>query len=144
MSPRFSLAGLLRLRTVQEQQAKAELLVVRERVRRNERLQNRLREALAGGKESTASIESLIAIAAARSSTARMLGELQALGARLDEEVESHVLAQARARRNALALERLEERHAAGVAAEALREEQLVIDEAAARGFRLLPGAEAR
>jgi len=135
MTRRFTLAGLLRLRKVQEEQAKAELLLARERARRHLREENRLREALAGARDSAASVDSLRAIAAARASTTRMLGELDALGVVLENDVQARAAVQARARRDALALERLEARHAEALAAQELRAEQHLIDEAAVRGF---------
>ncbi|MCU1570971.1 MAG: hypothetical protein JWR33_1712 [Naasia sp.] len=140
----FNLAGLLRLRRRQENEAAGGLLRARSRASELAAQRTGVRDALLDQTDAPASIESVHAISAARASTSSMLADLHSLereqGAEVDRAATSH--AAARARR--IALEKLEERHAAARATEVLRAEQLVLDELAGRPRRPPYGEDSR
>jgi flagellar protein FliJ len=139
----FPLAGLLRLRKLQEDQAAAALTSARGRADEIRARNRRLRDSLNApvGGPAAHSLEHLVAIAAARASTSSMLSELEALG-RSTEDEEARTLAEHQeARRRALTLEKLEAGHEAAEAAERGVEEQRVLDELAVRGWAAAAGA---
>jgi flagellar FliJ protein len=129
----FSLAGLLRLRRRQEDQAAGTLLRARSRASELAAQRTGVRDAMIQQPEEAGSIESLHAIAAARASTSSMLADLLTLQHDQDADVERARAAHDQARAARLALEKLETRHAAEQAAAELRAEQAVLDELAGR-----------
>lgn len=135
MSRQFPLAGLLRLRRLEQDQAAAHLGAVNAQLRA---VTARKDAALAESERlssEAADAASLRAIAAARSASSSLLADLEALAALADADAEraQHDLAAARAR--TLGLEKLEARHAAEAVAADLAAEQIVLDElSGARG----------
>ena len=131
MARTFRLAGLLRLRQVQQDQAASDLAAANERVRESSARQNRVRVALGGvGVEATSS-NVLYAIAAARSSSRSMLAELSAVESVDRAAVADAAEAYAKARARSLGLEKLEERHTETQNSEDLAAQQAAIDEIA-------------
>lgn len=129
MARAFRLAGLLRLRQAQQDQAAAALAASADRLRDAADARLRARRTLADSPTDVTDAATLSAVAAARASTRGMLVELDAVSARREAEHESARAAHAEARRAAVGLEKLEARHAEQVAAEELRAEQVVLDE---------------
>ena len=140
MTNSFPLAGLLRLRKLQEDQAAAALSSARGRADEVRRRGSRLREALEGERSAPSSVDNIVAIAAARSSTSSMLLELEALGRSTADEEARALADHQESRRRALTLEKLEAGHEDAQAAERSIEEQRALDELAIRGWR--PPAE--
>lgn len=136
MARAFRLAGLLRLRQVQEEQAASDLSAANSRARENAARQNRARAALGGvGAEATSS-NVLYAIAAARSSSRSMLAELEAVDQRNQEAVTAAAAAYAAARARSLGLEKLEARHIETRNADDVAAQQAVVDEIATNGTK--------
>jgi len=134
MARTFRLAGLLRLRQVQEEQAASDLAAANARSRENAARQNRARAALGGvGAEATSS-NVLYAIAAARSSSRSMLAELEAVDVHNRANVADAAAAYAAARARSLGLEKLEERHIENRNADDVAAQQAVVDEIATNG----------
>ena len=144
MSAKFSLAGLLRLRRLEEDQRAAELNSARDREAVGLARTRRIRRALADGHEDPTAHASLASIAAARASSATMLGELGELDRENAAEVERAVGAHADAHRRTLGLEKLEARFEEKAQAEALREEQLLLDDLSSRAWHAAHGEAAR
>lgn len=132
----FSLAGLLRLRRLQEDESAGRLLRARSRASELAAQRTHVRDSLAD--DEAVSVESMHAISAARASTSSMLADLKNLELEQSAEVDRAAVEHEAARAQTLALEKLEERHAAEQAAEELRAEQTVLDELAGRS-RLRP-----
>jgi hypothetical protein len=132
----FRLAGLLRLRQLQEENVRAELARTRAQELQRRRAEHRVRAALGETAVDVTSAETVQSIAAARASTSSMLGELDALLAGDVAAVAEAEAAHAAARAATIQIEKLEERHAARTRAEGLRAEQLGLDEHAARVAR--------
>ena len=134
MARTFRLAGLLRLRQVQEEQAASDLAAANARSRENAARQNRARAALGGvGAEATSS-NVLYAIAAARTSSRSMLAELEAVDVHNRADVADAAAAYAAARARSLGLEKLEQRHIETRDADDLAAQQAVVDEIATNG----------
>lgn len=129
----FRLASLLRLRRLQEDQAAIELAkAAAERLRASERAERHHRD-LAGhrtpGITSAAGWTASVAARAALSAASRQAAAEAATAA---DRADAATSTWQDARRDTAALERLEERHDAEVAADRLRAEQLHLDEHAA------------
>jgi flagellar export protein FliJ len=129
----FSLAGLLRVRGIQERAAAERLSRAALDARHTEARDRHLRTALAGEGTEAVDVRSLAALAAARSASRSMLADLTALAASQEQ-----VLAEARAdhadaRRAQRGLDRLAQAHAERVRVEELRAEQAELDEIASR-----------
>ncbi len=133
MSEIFRLAGLMRLRRLQEDSTRAELARTRAVERDRRKREDRVRHILGESAVDAGSAETVQSIAAARASSASMLGELGALVAQDRAAVAVAEAAHREARARSLQLEKLEERHAARVRADDLRAEQKVLDEHAGR-----------
>ena len=131
MARGFRLAGLLRLRQVQEEQAASDLAAANARARENAARQNRARATLGGSGADATSSTVLYAIAAARSSSRSMLAELEAVDQRNQETVSAAASAYAAARARSLGLEKLEARHAENQNALDIAAQQAVVDEIA-------------
>jgi flagellar FliJ protein len=140
MSAQFSLAGLLRLRKLEEDQRAAELNSARDRESIGLARTRRVRRALAEGHEDPQAHASLASIAATRASSATMLSELSELDNDNAAEVEKAVAAHADAHRKTLGLEKLETRFEEKKAAEELREEQLLLDDLSSRAWHVANG----
>lgn len=128
---RFSLAGLLRFRQLQQDLAAGDLAAARARADANTAAQERARVALGGSSTDITDTATLYAVAAGRASLRSTLSDLDALETTITDDVTAASARYAEARAAALALEKLEERHAREVTAEALRAEQSVLDELA-------------
>jgi flagellar FliJ protein len=140
MARPFSLAGLLRLRKLQEDQAAAEVSVARARAAEVAARQKYAENSLASLMTPTVDSESMRWTAAARASTSSALGELEGLEAEWALRTEDARARHAAARGNALGLEKLEAKHNAAEAGESLRAEQAVLDEIAARAWKIAQG----
>jgi flagellar FliJ protein len=135
MTNSFPLAGLLRLRKLQEDQAAAALSAARGRADEVRHRGRRLRGTLDGSGAAASSVEHIVAIAAARASTSSMLSELEALGRSAADEEARTLADHQESRRRALTLEKLEAGHQAAEAVERGIEEQRALDELAVRGW---------
>ena len=140
MSAQFSLAGLLRLRKLEEDQRAAELNTARDRESVGLARSRRIRASLADNNDDPAAYASIASIAATRASAATMLSELGELDRANAAEVELAAAAHADAHRKTLGLEKLETRHGEREAAEQLREEQLLLDDLSSRAWHAAHG----
>lgn len=140
MSAQFSLAGLLRLRKLEEDQRAAELNSARDREAVGLARTRRIRRSLAEGHEDPTAHASLASIAATRASSATMLSELGELDKANAAEVEKAVAAHSDAHRKSLGFEKLEERFEERKRAEELREEQLLLDDLSSRAWHVANG----
>ena len=131
----FSLAGLLRLRHLEQDLASAELAAANARRRESGARRDRVRAELGDTNGQPSDAAALHAVAAARASARSMLLELDALEQAHREAVEHAQDALSAARARSIGLEKLAEKHAAAVAAEAIRSEQSVIDELASTSW---------
>ncbi|MDH6237275.1 flagellar FliJ family protein [Cryobacterium sp. CG_9.6] len=127
----FPLAGLLRLRHLEQDEAAGHLAAANSRVQDNDSRRDRARALLHGTADSPTTAAALQAMAAARSSSRSMLADLDALGQGHRESLRSAQSAFDAARAESKALEKLEARHAQAVAAADLHAEQIVLDEIA-------------
>lgn len=134
MTRSFPLAGLLRMRGRAEEQAVAELAAARRDEERAAELRRATAAALAGaGMPSTSDDVAWMAAAASRATLAALLCERDHLMEQANQDVQERTDAWSAARRDARALELLEERHVETERTEELHAEQLVLDEVAAR-----------
>ncbi|TFD65275.1 flagellar FliJ family protein [Cryobacterium ruanii] len=136
MSRLFPLAGLLRLRRLQKDQAALDLAEANARVAASEARRGRARSALGALGSSPQTIAAINAMAAARSSSRSMLAELDAVGRNHEESLDSAESVFNSARAESVALAKLHERHAAAVLAADLHAEQTVLDEIAGARWR--------
>ena len=131
MNREFSLAGLLRLRQIQQDQAATGLARARSRSNSVRAREAAARRDLGATDDPISSSASLRAIAAARSSSHSMLADLQSLG-RIAETEEADARSEfIAARTRSVGLEKLQVRHNAEVTTEDLRAEQSALDEIA-------------
>lgn len=135
MARMFPLAGLLRLRQIQEEQAASDLAVANARSREIRSGQSRARDSLASSSADAASSTVLYAVAAARASSRSMLAELDALGCQHQPVLDQANEAFAEARARSIGLEKLAGRHHVKQTEEELHAEQAAIDEIAATGW---------
>jgi flagellar FliJ protein len=133
----FSLAGLLRLRKLEEDERAIELNSARDRQSIGVARTRRIRSTLADSSLDPASFSSLASVAATRATTATMLAELGEIDRAAAAEVEEARVAHASAHRRTKGLEKLETRYEDVRAAEELRAEQLVLDDLSARAWHL-------
>lgn len=141
MATPFRLAGLLRLRGMQEEQAAGELAIANASLRAAERREQRTARALAESElPERADDLSWQAAVAARAGLTGLLTEAVAARDVVDFRVRQATGDWSDARARAQMIRKLEERHQAALVAEELRLEQLVLDEAASR--RGAPGAD--
>ncbi|QNE15619.1 flagellar export protein FliJ [Pseudarthrobacter sp. NBSH8] len=140
MNRQFPLAGLLRLRKMQEDQAASGLARANSRsaTARDRRLA--ARTALGNSIEAAGSSSAMLAIAAARASSQGMLADLDALSAAADAQLATARTEYTEARRQALGLEKLELRHSAELAIADIRTEQGVLDEIASTSWHRTAG----
>lgn len=131
----FSLAGLLRLRKLEEDQRALELNTARNRENIGVARSRRIRSSLAESPADPLSYASLVSVAATRATTATLLAELAEADRAAAAEVEAARVAHASAHRRTKGLEKLETRHEAARTAEELRTEQLALDDLSARAW---------
>jgi flagellar protein FliJ len=129
----FSLAALLRLKQLRENQAASEMGHARSRASELASQRHQLIDRLSDHGHDARDVRGIAAISAARASTSMMLTELEALRITLERSVEAAEAAHRAARRDTRMLEKLEERAAEADRVEQLRVEQLALDELAAR-----------
>jgi flagellar FliJ protein len=127
----FPLAGLLRLRHLQQDQAASQLAVANGRMRENNFRQMRARTALGSTMSEVANMAALHAVAAARASSRSTLADLEGVGAEVRAEVDQAQAVFEAARSRAIRLEKLEGRHAEAVVADDIHKEQTALDEIA-------------
>ncbi|MHA6669647.1 flagellar export protein FliJ [Homoserinimonas sp. A447] len=135
MARMFPLAGLLRLRQVQEEQAASDLAVANARAREIRSRQSRARDLLGASGAEAASSTVLYAVAAARASSRSMLAELDALDGEHQPVLDQANEAFAEARARSIGLEKLAGRHQVKQTEEELHAEQAAIDEMASTGW---------
>jgi flagellar FliJ protein len=133
---RFGLAGLLRVRTLEEQRAAAELAEANRAVDAVRARGSRTRASLAGVRSDAVDAATLSAAVAARASAQLLLGELSALHELASRDAAEARSAHGAARASAVSLEKLRRRHTEAEAARELREEQSALDEVAIQGWR--------
>lgn len=129
MGNSFRLAGLLRFRQAQEDQAAAALARANARRREHADRVGEVRDALSGAPSDPASAAALRASAAARSSARSMLLELQGHSESLTEDVAVAQRAVAVAKKRAASLEKLSEKHVVEQQRLLLHSEQVFLDE---------------
>lgn len=129
MSRQFPLAGLLRLRQLEQDQAAARFGAVNARFRALAGREEAAREQADGITSEVDSSAALRAVAAARASSMSMLADLRALSELAASEREDAQVEFAAARARTIGLEKLEARHSEAVAAAELAAEQGVLDE---------------
>ncbi len=129
----FPLAGLLRLRQIREDEARATLEGAVRRSRETSARRLKVRDGLRESFVDVTDAAALSAVAAGRATAGNMLAELdelqQAESARLAEAANGYTAARTRT----AALEKLATRHAEHLRAEDERREQLELDEFALR-----------
>lgn len=139
----FRLAALLRLRRLREDQARTDALRARSRASELAAERHQLLGTLSDHGHDARDVRGITAVSVARASTSVMLADLRALQAEQDAILQSAEDAHRAARRDVRAVEKLEQRHTEVERAEALRGEQAVLDEIAAR-MRSLDGRAGR
>ncbi len=133
MTRSFSLAGLLRVRSIQERAAAQELsraVIEENQTRTRER---HLRAALAATDSDAVDVRSLAAMAAARVAGRSMLADLESLAQVQQQAVSDAQSTHSEVRREVRGLDRLAAAHLARMQADALRAEQQELDEIALR-----------
>lgn len=133
MSKPFSLAGLLRVREIQERAAAQRLSRAVIDAQHTEARDRALRAHLAGTGTEAVDVRSLAALAAARVAGRAMLADLTALSDLQEQTVAEARSAHAEARRTLRGLERLAEGHAEAVRVAELHAEQNELDEIGSR-----------
>ncbi|WP_345075305.1 hypothetical protein [Paeniglutamicibacter cryotolerans] len=129
----FPLAGLLRLRELQEKRAAGKLASANSALHGGQERVLRVRDTVAASTAEPVDADALLAIAAARASSRSMLLELNALV----ESQATHVLNAEtdylQARGSAAMLQKLAEKHEVMVRTEDLAREQLLLDDLGTR-----------
>lgn len=136
MARAFPLAGLLRLRRLQEEAAAGRLAAANISLRETTDSHARTLQTLADSPLAVTDSATLAAVAAARASSRAMLTDLAALGVRRAADAAQAQTAFSAARAESVGLEKLESRHAVEVAAEDLRTEQTALDELAGTAWQ--------
>ena len=127
----FSLAGLLRLRTLEQDQAAARLSSANNRSQVLRSRQSALRDQLTESPVEVNSTQALRYAAIARASMAGMLADLHTLEEAQDAETDSAREAFSAARSRTVGLEKLQARHHRAIADQDLAAEQTALDEIA-------------
>jgi flagellar FliJ protein len=135
MARLFPLAGLLRLRHLQQDEAAGALASANARLDGTSVQQNRARSALGASRVDVSSTESLYALAAGRASMRSTLSDLESLSERQRIEAEQATEAYSAAKSQAVRVEKLEAKHSEAATTEDLRVEQAVIDELASTAW---------
>ncbi|WNB85241.1 flagellar FliJ family protein [Cellulomonas sp. ATA003] len=153
MERAFRLAGLLRLRTMQEEQAAARLAAANGALRVAEQRRTATLGSLAGhAMPPTGDAGAWSVAVAGRSALRHLLADAAVDVHHAGEEVGAHTAQWSAARSRSVGLEKLQDQHRAAVAADDARAEQIALDEVAARTRRpalgavpaAVPGAPAR
>ncbi|TFC93854.1 MULTISPECIES: hypothetical protein [Cryobacterium] len=131
----FALAGLLRLRHLQQDQAAGDLAQANAVAQANAARRAGARATLHQMPSAANGADMLSTIAAARASARSMLADMEALGRNYQVAVGEAQVAFDATRADSVRLEKLEDRHGALVAAEDLHREQTVLDEIAGAGW---------
>lgn len=131
MARAFALAGLLRLRQIEKEHAASDLAAANALRRDTGERQARAIAALHAVPVEATDAGTLFAMAAARASSRSMLADLAALAAEREAEAAAAQEAFTEAKKRAVGLEKLENRHRAEVVAGELSAEQSAIDEMA-------------
>lgn len=131
MDRTFRLAGLLRFRQAQEEQAAAALARANTRRKEHQDSVGAARGTLTGVPTDPGSATALRASAASRAAARSMLLELTALSASVEEEAAAAAEELIAAKKTATSLEKLAGRHEQHQHQQQLREEQLFLDELA-------------
>lgn len=129
MARSFPLAGLLRLRQMQQDQAAIDLSAANVKVAEGTARQRRARSSLGATASESSSTAALFAVAASRAASRSMLAELEALDCDHRAARDDANTAFTAARARSLGLEKLEVRFADAVATGRLAAEQAVLDE---------------
>ncbi len=131
MARSFPLAGLLRLRRMEEEQAAGSLSDANARTSALRARKSVLHLDLERTVSEAATAEALQLAAIARASARSMLADLQTATAEQESETLRAEVAFRDARTHSVGLEKLENKHSNAVAAEDLRVEQRALDEVA-------------
>ncbi|VXB80867.1 Flagellar export protein FliJ [Arthrobacter sp. 9AX] len=140
MNRQFPLAGLLRLRKMQQDQAATEMARASSRSQGARERRAAARTELGSSDQTAGSSSALLAIAAARASSQSMLADLDALAAATEAQLAEARTDYTEARRKAVGLEKLELRHGTELAVAELRAEQGVLDEIASTSWHRTAG----
>jgi flagellar FliJ protein len=135
MAQPFSLAGLLRLRRLQQDRAGAELSTARARAADVAARRRFAENSLANLLSPNGSAETLRWTAASRASSASTLADLDVLETEWAARMEEARVKHAAARADTIGLEKLEVRHDEAAATESLRQEQTALDEVSSRAW---------
>ncbi|MBD8044724.1 flagellar FliJ family protein [Arthrobacter sp. Sa2BUA2] len=127
----FPLAGLLRLRRLQQDSAAGSLAAANAKLRQSSDARSEAYDALAATPLEAADAATLHAIAAVRASSRSMLADLLAAEALDNTAVHTAQAEFHAARARSVGLEKLETKHSDALAVEDLRTEQAVLDELA-------------
>lgn len=133
MTRSFSLAGLLRVREIQERAAAQRLSRAVLDARHTEARDRSLRAHLAGAGSEAVDVRSLAALAAARVAGRTLLSDLTTLSELQEQTVDQARTEHAEARRAMRGLDRLAQAHAVRVRAAELHAEQAELDEIGSR-----------
>ncbi|EMY34101.1 flagellar export protein FliJ [Arthrobacter crystallopoietes BAB-32] len=131
MSRTFPLAGLLRLRHLQQDSAAGLLASANNRLASTETKRDRAAAELEASTAEATDAATLAAIAASRAASRSLLHDLDALRQQQRRDAERAQAAFNAARAQSIALEKLEARHAASEAFTFLKAEQGALDEMA-------------
>lgn len=137
MARPFPLAGLMRLRRLQEDEAAGTLAAANRAARLHADRQRAARHELDSTSSEASGTTALLAVAAARASARSMLASLDALAVEHQAAAAEAHEEYLQARLKASGMEKLEARHQADAHGEALRAEQIGLDELALRGRKI-------
>jgi flagellar FliJ protein len=133
MAKPFALAGLLRLRQVQQDQAAGDLASAARHHRENSVREREARAALGAQQNEVVDTSVLLALAASRAAAQSLIAELAAVTSLRADRLRAAERAFAESRARTLSLEKLESRHSHAVALGDQRTEQAALDEIAGR-----------
>ena len=140
MTRSFSLAGLLRVREIQERAAAQRLSRAVLEARHTEARDRSLRAHLSGVGNEAVDVRSLAALAAARVAGRTLLADLTTLSELQEQTVDEARTEHAEARRAMRGLDRLAQAHALQARAAELHAEQAELDEIGSRGSTSMEG----
>lgn len=136
MGRNFPLAGLLRLRELQESKAAGELAAANNALRGGHTSIRKVQEAAGNTAQYPVDGATMLAVAASRASTSSMLVELTTLVDSLNENAIAAGQEHQRARSEVKALEKLSEKHSMELRIEDLGREQALLDDLGSAGSR--------